>query len=263
MLITICTTPTIPYPFNAILQVSNIHFPSAANCYKLKKIVVFTGSGVSAESGIRTFRDAGGLWEEYPITEVATPEAWERNPRLVQRFYNERRKQVIAAQPNAAHIAIAELESRYKVSVITQNIDDLHERAGSTDIIHLHGEIMKSRSSRYPELVYPVEGWEIGMNEVCEKGYPLRPFIVWFGEAVPAMEAAIQQVLRADLFLIIGTSLEVYPAASLLDYAGPEVPKYFIDPDAKSVTHIKNLTILKEKAGTALPELVKKLLTTS
>ncbi len=229
----------------------------------MKKIVVFTGSGVSAESGIRTFRDAGGLWEEYPISEVATPEAWGKNPQLVQRFYNERRKQVIEAQPNAAHKAIAELENRYKVTVITQNIDDLHERAGSTDIIHLHGEIRKSRSTRYPELIYPVEGWEIGMNEICEKGYPLRPFIVWFGEAVPAMEAAIQQVLRADIFLIIGTSLEVYPAAGLVDYAGTEISKYFIDPEAKTVSHIKNLTILKEKAGIAVPDLVKKLLATS
>lgn len=230
---------------------------------KVKKIVVFTGSGVSAESGIRTFRDAGGLWEEYPVSEVATPEAWEKNPQLVQRFYNERRKQVIEAQPNSAHKAIAELESRYKVTVITQNIDDLHERAGSTDIIHLHGEIRKSRSTRYPELVYPIEGWEIGMNEVCEKGHPLRPFIVWFGEAVPAMEAAIQQVMLADILLVIGTSLEVYPAASLIDYAATGIPKFFVDPEARSVTHIKNLTIIKEKAGVAIPDLVKKLLTTS
>jgi NAD-dependent deacetylase len=229
----------------------------------LKKIVVFTGSGVSAESGIRTFRDAGGLWEEYPISEVATPEAWERNPALVQRFYNERRKQVLEALPNAAHRALAELEDGFRVTVVTQNIDDLHERAGSTNIIHLHGEIRKSRSTRYPDLVYPIEGWELGMDAVCEKGFPLRPCIVWFGEAVPAMEIAIQEVLTADMFLIVGTSLEVYPAAGLVDFAPDGIPKYFIDPAARDVGYIKNLTVIKEKAGIAVPELVKKLLKAS
>lgn len=229
----------------------------------MKKIVVFTGSGISAESGIRTFRDAGGLWEDYPVAEVATPEAWDKNPELVQRFYNERRKQVLETQPNAAHKAIAELENRFKVVIITQNIDDLHERAGSTNIIHLHGEIRKSRSTRFPELVYPVEGWEIKMDETCEKGFPLRPYIVWFGEAVPAMDAAVQQVLDADIFLIIGTSLEVYPAAGLVDYAPDNIPKYFIDPAAKSATHISNLITIKEKAGVAVPDLVKKLLSES
>jgi len=229
----------------------------------VKKIVVFTGSGISAESGIRTFRDAGGLWEEYPISEVATPEAWKRNPALVQRFYNERRKQVMEAKPNAAHHALAKLENHFKVTVITQNIDDLHERAGSSNIIHLHGEIMKSRSSRYPDLVYPVKDWELGMNEVCEKGFPLRPYIVWFGEAVPAMDEAIQQVLMADIFLIVGTSLEVYPAAGLVDYAAEEIPKYFIDPSAKAVGHVSNLTVIKQTAGTALPVLVTHLITES
>jgi NAD-dependent deacetylase len=229
----------------------------------VKKIVVFTGSGISAESGIRTFRDAGGLWEEYPVSEVATPEAWERNPQLVQRFYNERRKQVMEARPNAAHEALADLENRFKVTIVTQNIDDLHERAGSSNIIHLHGEIRKSRSSRYPELIYPIDGWELKMDEVCEKGFPLRPYIVWFGEPVPAMDAAIQQVMMADIFLIVGTSLEVYPAAGLIDYAAEEVPKYFIDPNAKPVGHISNLTVIKEKAGIAVPYLVQQLLTQS
>ena len=229
----------------------------------MKKIVVFTGSGISAESGIRTFRDAGGLWEEYPISEVATPEAWERNPDLVQRFYNERRKQVLEAMPNAAHIAIADLENRYKVTVITQNIDDLHERAGSSNIIHLHGEIRKSRSSRHPELIYSIDGWELGMHEVCEEGFALRPYIVWFGEPVPAMDAAISQVEMADIFLIIGTSLEVYPAAGLVNYANDDIPKFFIDPSAKSTGRIPNLTIIKEKAGIAVPALVKQLLTES
>ncbi len=190
----------------------------------MKKIVVFTGSGISAESGLRTFRDAGGLWENYAVSEVATPEAWEKDSELVQRFYNERRKQVLEAQPNAAHKAIALLEDRFKVTVITQNIDDLHERAGSSHIIHLHGEITKSRSTRHPELIYPIAGWELKMDETCEKGFPLRPYIVWFGEAVPAMDSAIQQVLTTDIFLIIGTSLEVYPAAGLVDYAPPSFP---------------------------------------
>ena len=226
----------------------------------MKKIIVFTGSGISAESGIRTFRDAGGLWEEYPVTEVATPEAWERNPALVQRFYNERRKQVLEAKPNAAHLAITELEKSYDVTVITQNIDDLHERAGTAKVIHLHGEIRKARSSRYPDLVYPIDGWELRMDEVCEKGSPLRPFIVWFGEPVPAMDEAIEKVLTADIFLIIGTSLEVYPAAGLVDFAAPKIPKYFIDPAAKSVAHIQNLTVIKEKAGISVPVLVNKLL---
>ncbi len=229
----------------------------------MKKIVVFTGSGISAESGIRTFRDTGGLWENYAVSEVATPEAWEKDPELVQRFYNERRKQVLDAQPNAAHKAIALLEDRFKVTVITQNIDDLHERAGSSNIIHLHGEITKSRSTRHPELVYPIDGWELKMNDTCEKGFPLRPYIVWFGEAVPAMDSAIQQVLNADIFLIIGTSLEVYPAAGLLDYAPESIPKYFIDPAARASEHILNLTTIKEKAGIAVPELVNKLLSES
>ncbi len=226
----------------------------------MKKIVVFTGSGISAESGIRTFRDAGGLWEEYPVSEVATPMAWAKNPVLVQRFYNERRKQVLAAEPNAAHLALAELEKNYRVTIITQNIDDLHERAGSTDIIHLHGEIRKARSTRYPELIYQIDGWELTMDAVCEKGSPLRPHIVWFGEAVPAIEDAVREVLQADIFLIIGTSLEVYPAAGLVDYAAPDIPKYFIDPAAKDITMISNLSILKDTAGNAVPILVKKLL---
>jgi len=226
----------------------------------VKKIVVFTGSGVSAESGIRTFRDSAGLWEEYDINEVATPEAWMRNPQLVQRFYNERRKQVLEAQPNAAHFALSKLEREYEVIIITQNIDDLHERAGSSNIIHLHGEILKSKSSAYPDLIYDIEGWEIKEGAVCEKGHPLRPHIVWFGEAVPMMEPAISFVMKADILIIIGTSLEVYPAASLIDFAPPSIEKYFIDPVATGQNHISNLTIIKEKAGTAVPELVSTLL---
>ena len=215
---------------------------------------------MSAESGIRTFRDAGGLWEDYAVEDVATPEAWKRDPALVQRFYNEIRKQVMEAQPNAAHLALSKLEAKYEVVVITQNIDDLHERAGTNNIIHLHGEIRKARSSRYEDLVYDIDGWEITSGSLCEKGFPLRPFIVWFGEQVPMMTPSIIQVQSADIFIIIGTSLEVYPAASLLDFVRPEIPKYFIDPGAENKNYIKNLTVIKEKAGSAVPVLVDKLL---
>lgn len=225
----------------------------------MKTIVVFTGSGISAESGIKTFRDSGGLWEEYDIMEVATPEAWQRNPSLVQRFYNERRKQILEAAPNPAHEALAELQKTHNVVVITQNIDDLHERAGSRHVIHLHGEIRKARSSRYPNLIYDIDGWEIEEGAVCEKGFPLRPHIVWFGEQVPMMETAIQQVSRADIFMVIGTSLEVYPAASLIHYAPEASLKYFIDPMAKEINGIRNITVIAEKAGVALPILVEQI----
>jgi NAD-dependent deacetylase len=226
----------------------------------LKKIVVFTGSGISAESGIRTFRDSGGLWEDYAVADVATPQAWNKNPDLVQRFYNERRKQILEAPPNPAHTALAKLEAKYKVVIVTQNIDDLHERAGSSHVIHLHGEITKARSSVDENMVYDISGWEIPKDAVCEKGSKLRPFIVWFGEAVPMMEPAIEQVISASIFLIIGTSLEVYPAAGLLTYANPEIPKYYIDPYADNKYQQKNFTIIKDKAGNAVPILIENLL---
>jgi NAD-dependent deacetylase len=225
----------------------------------VKKIVVFTGSGISAESGIKTFRDSGGLWEEYDIMEVATPEAWKRNPGLVQNFYNMRRKQVLEASPNAAHLAIARLEEAFDVTVITQNIDNLHERAGSSRIIHLHGEITKARSEKYPELVYEIDGWELKMDAKCEKGYPLRPFIVWFGEAVPKMEEAALAATGAGIFITIGTSLEVYPAAGLIEYAPYESEKYLIDPGARDMPFVQ---VIREKAGIAVPALVDKLLKT-
>ncbi|MBL0342453.1 MAG: NAD-dependent deacylase [Bacteroidetes bacterium] len=217
------------------------------------------GSGVSAESGIRTFRDSNGLWEEYDIEEVATPQAWARNPSLVQRFYNERRKQVLEAKPNAAHLALAQLQNNFDVIVITQNVDDLHERAGSSNVIHLHGEILKSRSSRFPDLIYDIDGYELSMDSVCEKGFPLRPHIVWFGESVPLMEAAINEVSAADILIVVGTSLEVYPAASLINYASNKSIKYLIDPEAKALSGLKNLTVIKEKAGFAIPALVNQL----
>lgn len=207
-----------------------------------KKLVVFSGAGMSAESGIGTFRDSGGLWEQYPIEEVATPDAWRRNPEKVQDFYNYRRKQILEATPNKAHKAIAELEKKYDVEVITQNIDDLHERAGSTNVTHLHGLITKSQSSVNPNLVYDIEGWELKMGEKCERGSQLRPHVVWFGEAVPMMDVAQRIMQTAEIVIVIGTSLQVYPAAGLV-YAAPKAArKFIVDPetiDSPGFQHIK------------------------
>ena len=226
----------------------------------MKRIVVLTGAGISAESGIKTFRDSNGLWEEHRIEDVATPQAWQRNPKLVTNFYNQRRKQVMEALPNKAHLALVELEKHYQVVVITQNVDDLHERAGSKHIIHLHGEITKSRSERYPSLVYNIDGWELGMDEKCEKGFRLRPFIVWFGEAVPMMDVAISWVSQADIFIVVGTSLEVYPAASLLHFAGNNCEKYLIDPKAITKNGLNDIQMITATAGEAVPQLVHQLL---
>lgn len=225
-----------------------------------KKIVVFTGAGISAESGISTFRDSGGLWDKYEIKDVATPEAWRKNPLLVLDFYNERRKQVIEAKPNPAHIAIAELQKKFHVHVITQNVDDLHERAGSEKIIHLHGEIRKSRSTLNPELVYTVPGWEIKAGDRCEMGSQLRPHIVWFGEMVPEMTRAESIASTADIFIIVGTSLNVYPAAGLVHHASEKCSIYLVDPNEVNDIGIRNLTMIKEKAGDGVPRLVKELL---
>jgi len=226
----------------------------------MKKLVVFTGAGTSAESGLGTFRDSGGLWEKYDVYQVATPEAWRTNPALVQEFYNERRKQVMAAKPNAAHLSIAKLEQQYDVTVITQNVDDLHERAGSSKVVHLHGEITKSQSSVDPSLVYDINGWELKDGDKCEKGSQLRPHVVWFGEPVPEMEQAGIITEKADIFLVVGTSLNVYPAAGLIDIVGPDVPKYLIDPKEVSVSGVENVTVYKEKASTGVPMLAEKLL---
>jgi len=220
-----------------------------------KHIVVFTGAGVSAESGLKTFRDSDGLWENYRIEEVATPEAWERNPKLVLEFYNMRRKQCMEAQPNKAHQLIAELEKYYNVSVITQNIDDLHERAGSTNVLHLHGEIMKVRSSVDDNLIYPIKKWNLELGEKCEKGSQLRPHIVWFGEPVPMMEKAIEIVQTADVFIVVGSSLVVYPAAGLVFYAPSNIPKYLIDPGEFDAFITMNLTHIKKKASEGMQEL--------
>lgn len=193
-------------------------------------LVVLSGAGISAESGLQTFRDSGGLWEGYNIEDVATPEAFKRNPELVLNFYNLRRKACLEAQPNAAHLGLQKLESKFQVSIVTQNVDDLHERAGSSHVLHLHGELRKSRSTKDQELVYNIEGDALSMGDTCEKGSQLRPHIVWFGEAVPMIEDAAKICKTADLFLIVGTSLQVYPAAGLVQYVPREVPVYVIDP---------------------------------
>ncbi len=190
-----------------------------------KKLVVLTGAGVSAESGIRTFRDQNGLWEGHDVMEVASPEGWRRNKPLVLDFYNQRRKEALKVKPNQAHIGLAELEKWYDVTIVTQNIDNLHERAGSSKVIHLHGEIFKSQSTIDPHLVYEMEGWEIKIGDKCEKGSQLRPFVVWFGEMVPMMEPAIEAAMEADIFAVVGTSLLVYPAAGLIQYT-PKAPIY-------------------------------------
>jgi len=222
--------------------------------------VVLTGAGISAESGLKTFRDSDGLWENYNVYEVATPEAWQKNPALVQEFYNQRRKQCLTALPNDGHKALKKLEDKYIVQIITQNIDDLHEKAGSSNILHLHGEITKARSTKDSTLVYDIEGWELKMGDKCEKGSQLRPHIVWFGEAVPMIGVAQRMVSDADYLLVIGTSLNVYPAAGLAHIAPSKCKTFLIDPNDCDTQGIKNLTIYKEKAGSGVPKVVDFLL---
>lgn len=223
-------------------------------------MVVLTGAGISAESGLQTFRDGDGLWEGHNVYDVATPEAWHRNAALVQDFYNFRRKAVLETQPNAAHFILAELEQDFDVTIITQNIDNLHERAGSTKVIHLHGEITKSQSTRNPRLVYDIEGWELKMGDTCELGSQLRPFIVWFGEAVPKMEEAISIAEGADIFVVVGTSLVVYPAASLLQYTSPGTPIFIIDKGNPDFRPSPECTFIQDKATTGMKWLQEKLL---
>ena len=223
-----------------------------------KRLVVLTGAGMSQESGIRTFRDMGGLWEEYDVMEVATPEAWKRNPELVNRFYNERRKQLFECLPNNGHLGLAELEKEFEVHIITQNVDDLHERAGSTKVLHLHGELKKVRSTSDPKLIYSLDHWEVKIGDLCEKGSQLRPHIVWFGEEVPAMTEAIPVVQHADLMAVIGTSLNVYPAAGLLNYARHGIPLYLIDPNPVDV--FRKVEVIAEKASKGVELLKQKLL---
>lgn len=225
----------------------------------MKKIVVLTGAGISADSGLKTFRDSDGLWEGYNVYDVATPEAWRRNPVLVQKFYNERRKSILEAKPNAAHLALVKLEEKYDLTIITQNIDDLHERAGSSSIIHLHGLITKSQSDLNPDLTYDIQGSEIKMGDRCELGSQLRPHVVWFGEAVPMIEPAIRLCRDADIFIVIGTSLKVYPAAGLLDIIPAKAEKYLVDPNVPA-NSVRNFDIIEDKAVSGVPELVKRLI---
>ncbi len=221
----------------------------------MKTLVVLSGAGMSVESGIRTFRDMGGLWNQYDVMEVASPVAWKNNPHLVHQFYNERRKQLFDCLPNKGHLLISELEKFYEVKIITQNVDDLHERAGSSNVLHLHGELKKARSTIDPELIYDLEHWELTLNDTCKKGSPLRPHIVWFGESVPAISEAACIVSEADVFLIIGTSLNVYPAAGLIDYIPNETPVYVIDPNQPSMQSNKNITFIREKASVGMEKL--------
>jgi len=226
----------------------------------IKRVVVLTGAGISAESGLKTFRDSDGLWEGYNIEDVATPQAWQRNPKLVQDFYNMRRKDVLAAKPNAAHFALAKLEEQFDVTIITQNIDDLHERAGSTKVVHLHGIITRSQSSINPELTYPIEGWELRMGDVCELGSQLRAHVVWFGEDVPMIEQAAKICADAELFVLSGTSLAVYPAAGLVHYVKSGVKKYIVDPNVPAVSRLSNVVELQAKATIGIPKLVEELM---
>ncbi|MCB0721454.1 MAG: NAD-dependent deacylase [Ignavibacteriae bacterium] len=227
----------------------------------MQKIVVLTGAGVSAESGLSTFRDAGGLWEGYNVMEVASPEGWHMNRELVLRFYNERRNQLKTAQPNDAHKAIASLEEKFDVTVITQNVDDLHERAGSAKVVHLHGELTKARSSLDSTLVYDIGYGEIRAGDKCEKGSQLRPHVVWFGEMVPMIEVAARISEDADIFIVVGTSLVVYPAASLIEFTRPSIMKYIIDPVKPDMYYFDdNLIFIEEKAGLGMPGLARKLL---
>jgi NAD-dependent deacetylase len=229
----------------------------------MKKLVVLTGAGISAESGIRTFRDSGGLWEEHRIEDVATYDAWVRNPSLVMEFYNQRRKQLLEAEPNPAHYALAELEKHFDVRIVTQNVDDLHERGGSTKVMHLHGELKKARSTADPSLIYDIKGWELKFGDLCEKGSQLRPHIVWFGEAVPMIEPAANLCMEAHVFMVVGTSLNVYPAAGLIHYVSHTSRKYLVDPNASALPGIPNLVTIREKAGVAIPALMEELISLS
>lgn len=228
----------------------------------MNRIVVLTGAGMSAESGINTFRDSNGLWENHDVMDVASPQGWEKDRKLVLNFYNARRKQLKEVTPNVGHLDLVKLESKYRVDIITQNVDNLHERAGSSNILHLHGELTKVRSLGNPRLIYD---WEDDLNEgdKCDDGFQLRPHIVWFGEQVPMLEPAVEMVSQAEIIIIIGTSMQVYPAASLVGYANLGTDIYYIDPNPQinfELERSKNLTVIKEKASIGVKSLVEKLL---
>ena len=226
----------------------------------MKKIVILTGAGISVESGISTFRDADGLWEGHDVMEVASPFGWNNNTALVLNFYNKRRQQLLEVVPNLAHKALVNLEQKYQVNIITQNVDDLHERAGSKNVLHLHGELLQVRSTKNPNLVY---SWskDVLLGDVCEEKSQLRPHIVWFGEEVPMLEKAIEITAKADILLIIGTSMQVYPAANLIHYISPKIPVYFIDPKpAIQKNYFPNLTVIAEKASIGVVKVVTELI---
>lgn len=225
-----------------------------------QKIVILSGAGISAESGIKTFRDSDGLWEGHDIMEVATPQGWKKNPALVLDFYNQRRKQADSVKPNAAHHALVKLEEKYDVCVITQNVDNLHEKAGSSNVIHLHGQLFQSRSTLDPSLVYEMKGWELRLGDKCEKGSQLRPNIVWFGEEVPMIETAARIASKADIFIVIGTSLVVYPAAGLVEYAPNNAKVYVVDLNMPYVAPRPNLILLEEKASVGMERILKDLM---
>lgn len=224
-----------------------------------KKLVVLTGAGISAESGLKTFRDSDGLWEGYDLNEVATPGAWRRNPSLVLEFYNMRRQNVLEAKPNPAHVGLAELEKHFDVQIITQNIDDLHERAGSSKILHLHGEILKMRSEFDESLVYSIDK-DINIGDLADDGAQLRPHIVWFEEPVPLISEAVTLVRHSDIFVVIGTSLAVYPAAGLVDYAPWPIPKFILDKKIPGTSSLYNLKKIEKSAAAGIEELKKQLI---
>jgi len=225
----------------------------------MKKLVILTGAGMSAESGIRTFRDAGGLWEEYAVTDVATPSAWSKNMQLVLRFYNERRRQLENCNPNSGHTGLAGLEKYFDVRIITQNIDNLHERAGSTKVLHLHGELTKARSTSDPSLIYDIGYKDINPGDMCEKGSQLRPLIVWFEEDVPMLEEAIKITSEADIFVVVGSSLNVYPAAGLISYAPYGASLWLIDPNDVYIPFNRKVEVIKKKASEGVALLRRRL----
>ena len=227
---------------------------------KKKKLVILSGAGISAESGIATFRDSGGLWEGHRVEDVATPEGWRKDPLLVLDFYNQRRKKALEVKPNRGHEIIAELQKEFEVSVVTQNVDSLHERAGSKKVIHLHGSLFESRSTKDESLVYPIKGWELKWGETCEKGSQLRPNIVWFGEAVPLMEIATDLAASADIFVVVGTSMVVYPAAGLINYVPKKVPKFIVDPNTPAVSGFNNLEFITDIASIGMEKVRQKIL---
>jgi NAD-dependent deacetylase len=225
-----------------------------------KKIVVLSGAGISAESGINTFRDSGGLWEGHDVMEVASPEGWRDNKELVLDFYNQRRRDAKKAKPNKGHQILVDLENYFDVTIVTQNVDDLHERAGSTNVVHLHGELFKSRSTRDSQLVYDMKGTEIKLGDKCERGYQLRPHIVWFGEAVPMIEEAARICSETDIVIIVGTSMQVYPAASLINYVAHSAPKFLVDPNIPEFMPVPNLETIEKVASKGLQEVYDRLI---